>query len=97
MPKTEDTKKPGYRIDSEDQARNWILELVEAVEQMRMLANLAPDTQTQRENYGKLLMRQGSALGALMALHRVGMIGDTMFDEMQKRVLAALATQTVIL
>ena len=92
---------PGYRLESEDQIKNWILELVEESVRARDACNvefpgdrMATITH-QRKAYAIFMVKHGAALGALLAFHRSGKIGDVLYNEMRERVLATLAPTIV--
>lgn len=86
----------GYRIDTEEQALNWVLELVVDVELARAECNVVfPDDRArtvehQRRAYRRFMIKHGSVLGVLMALHRCGRIGEVAYNELRQRVLNAL-------
>jgi hypothetical protein len=92
---------PGYRIDTEDQARNWVIELVETVKAARRDCNVMyPGDQArtaahQRKAYTAFLMKHGSALGTLMALHRCGKLGDVAYNELRQIAMDTLAATVV--
>lgn len=99
MSYAEDT--PGYRLDSEEQARNWVLDLVEGVKKARLDCNIAfPGDASrtvafQRKAFHQFLVRHGAALGTLTALHRCGKLGDVAYNELRAVVLNTL-TPTVV-
>ena len=92
---------PGYRLDSEEQARNWILELVEGVKVARLDCNVvfpgdaARSVAHQRKAYHQFLVRHGAALGTLTAVHRCGKLGDVAYSELREVVLNTLAPTIV--
>jgi len=92
---------PGYRIQTEEEARNWMLELVEGVKAARAQCDIIvparPDIQaeTQRRAYRKWLTKHGAALGTLMALHRCGKLGDVAYNELREQVMATM-TPTLV-
>ena len=93
--------QPGYRIDTEDQARNWMLELIDQVKAARIacdvfLGHAQEVTVTaQRRNFRVFLVRHGSALGSLVALHRCGKLSDTAYNEFREIILKTLAPTIV--
>lgn len=88
---------PGYRIDTEEQARNWVLELVADVELARAECNVVfPDNRArtvehQRKAYRRFMVKHGGVLGVLMALYRCGKLGDVAYRELRQRALNTLA------
>ena len=92
---------PGYRIDTEEQAKNWIIELVADVELARDDCNVVfPDNQSrtiehQRRSHRRFLVKHGGALGVLMALHRCGKLSDVAYNELRQKVLSTLAPRVV--
>jgi hypothetical protein len=92
---------PGYRIDTEDQARNWILELVDGVKEARLQCDImfpgdqAATVRHQKKSYAAFMVKHGSALGALMSLHRVGKISDVCYSELRKIVIDTLIPTVV--
>ena len=86
------TARAAYRIDSEEQVRNWVIELVESVEHARLAIDINPlmTAGEQRAAYEALLLRHGSATGVIMAAHRLGKITDTAHDDLATRVRATL-------
>ncbi len=91
----------GYRIDTEEQAKNWVLELVQDVELARAECNLVfPDDRVrtvehQRKAYRRFMVKHGSVLGVLMALHRCGRIGDVAYSGLRQRALNTLGPHVV--
>ncbi len=92
---------PGYRIDTEEQARNWVMELVADVEAARFECNVSvPDNsqaqvRSQMRAYRTYMIKHGSALGVIMALHRAGKLGDVAYNELRQRVVNTLAPTIV--
>jgi len=92
---------PGYRIDTEEQCRNWILEIVDSVKTARAMCNIVfPGDQAatvagQRKAYAAFMVKHGSALGALMALHRVGKLSDVAYNDLRQIVIDTLIPTVV--
>lgn len=94
---------PGYRINSDEQARNWLDGLMKDLESSRaVLDQLTFDRELGKEVSPKevqkahrvFLVRHGGCLGTLTALHRCGRITDTAYAEMRQRILATIAPKT---
>lgn len=92
---------PGYRIDTEDQARNWMLELIDQVRSARIACDVflghahEVTVTAQRRNFRAFLVRHGSALGSLVALHRCGKLSDAAYNECREIILGTLAPTIV--
>jgi hypothetical protein len=90
-----------FRIDTEEQARNWVLELVQDVELARDDCNIVfPDDRArtvehQRKSYRRFLVKHGSVLGVLLSLHRCGKLGDRAYSELRQRALNTLGRHLV--
>lgn len=84
---------PGYRLETEDQCRNWVLELVDSALKSRALCDVvipgdrATTVREQQKNYRWFLVKHGSALGALMACHRAGLISDVLYEAMRQKIV----------
>jgi hypothetical protein len=85
----------GEPIETEAQARNWIIELVARLEVDRLACDLAPAAHGQRRAYDQYRIRFGQALGTLVCLQRCGRLGDVAYNELRARVMAT-ALPTVI-
>jgi hypothetical protein len=97
MPPINETTAPGFRIETTDAARGWILELVDSVREARFAIDLAIDTATQRKLERIWLVKHGSALGTLTCLHRCDMITATMYDELRTTIMATMIPTVVTL
>jgi hypothetical protein len=91
----------GEQIETEDQARNWILELVTDMKYWRMECDVsfpsAPDktTQYQRRACWTFLTKQGKVVGALQALLLVGKISERCYAELNQQAINTLAPTVV--
>jgi hypothetical protein len=82
---------PGYRITSEAEARNYVVELVAGVKDARAVCDVQPSADLTRKAWVLWMTRHGAALGALTALHRVGKLGDVAYNELRQQVMATMA------
>jgi hypothetical protein len=82
----------GPPIETEEQAKNWIMELVGQVEQVRMECDVVMvnngTVAMARSLFIKWMIKRGEALGALQASKRFNKISDTAYMELRARVLA---------
>jgi len=94
----------GSPIESEDQARNWIIELVQEVEYLRVQCDNAPlvkdpDRHKVQSLHGPMVKDQrtwflrwgharSKALGVVDCLKRCRMVSDVTYQELKKRILA---------
>jgi hypothetical protein len=89
-------EQPDFEITSEEQARNWILELVEGVEQARRDCNVtfpgdqAATVRFQKRAYTTWMIRHGAALGTLLALYRCRRLNDLAYSELRARVMQTM-------
>lgn len=89
------------RIETEEQAIQWLEELVRDTLAARALLNVpipdARDTKVswQRRREAIYFMKYGSSLGSLMGLFRTGTIGPRAYSEMRQKVLNSLAPTIV--
>lgn len=89
---------PGHRIETERQGSEWARELVAGVTEARVacdvpaIPGMSPDAfrREMTRRYHVFLVRHGSALGSLVALHRCGRLGDVAYNTLRERVLATL-------
>ena len=81
---------PGYRISTEEEARNWMVELTDNVESARQACDLTTVPREQRKAYNIWVTRHGAALGTLTALHRCGMLSDVAYNELRERVMQTM-------
>lgn len=84
---------PGEKFTPE-QARNWVLDLASSVKEMRTRVDMEKRPVEQAKLYRKLLLRYGSAKGALDALYRVGHVDETFHRTVSDHLLVALAERT---
>lgn len=85
----------GYRLDSENEVRNWIVELTEKAEHARAAVTaLDPDAKGSARQQRRLerayTVALGAAQGAIMCAHRLQQIPDAMADELYTRTLVTL-------
>lgn len=78
----------GPPINTEDEARNWILEIVEAVEGHRRECDFAATVGDQRKAFMRWMIKRGEALGVLQACWRFGKVSDGIYEGLRTRVLA---------
>lgn len=78
----------GPRIETEEQARNWVAELVAEVEAVRRECDEAQMVEMQRKCFVRWMIKRGESLGVLHALQRTGRLSDTVFADLRARVLA---------
>lgn len=92
---------PGYKLETEEAARNWVVELTQACEDARVMCNIrypndeGRTVREQQKAYRMFMVKHGSALGAVMALHRAGLLGDVAYNELRARVINTLAPTIV--
>ncbi len=92
---------PNYEIRTPEQARNWVLELVDVVKEARLNCNVViPDdkqatARRQQAAFRQFLVKHGLALGALVTLHRTGKIGDVMYNELNDQVISTFQASVV--
>jgi len=84
----------GAPIDSEEQARDWVMRLVTELETERRRIDLILDVVGQRRALDQYRIRFGNALGVLVALQRCRKIGDVAYNGLRERVMQT-ATPTV--
>ena len=84
---------PGATFTSKEQARDWVLELAVGVREMRALVDVQQVPGEQRRLYHKMLLRYGSAKGALDALYRTGYVEDTFYKTVSDQLIVAIATR----
>lgn len=77
----------GAPIESESQARNWVIELTEETEALRRECDFAGSVKDQRKAFLRWMIKRGESLGVLHALQRTGKLGDVAFQELRGRVL----------
>lgn len=75
-------------LQSEDEARAWVLELVEQCEDTRRQIDLAVGVRDQRKLFCRWMILRGQAHGVISALMRCQRISDVCHNELRKRVLA---------
>jgi hypothetical protein len=80
------------RITTSDEAVRWCEKLAEHVEAARTESIFATTIPDARTAYGVFVLRQGSALGTMLALLRTGFLSATQYDALKARVLATNIT-----
>lgn len=75
------------RLQSEDEARSWLLELVAKCEGTRCAIDVATSVRQQRKLFCQWMLYQGQALGVVSTLFRCGMISEKAYRELRKRVV----------
>ena len=75
-------------LNSEDEARAWVLELVDECEHARFAADHAVMVRDQRKQFCRWLVLRGQAQGVISALKRCGRISDVCHNELRQRVRA---------
>ena len=81
---------PGYRINTTEEAQNAILELVAEVERARTDVDIQMTLIGQRKAWSTWMVKHGSALGALMMLHRCDKVGDVLYNQLRERVMKTM-------
>lgn len=83
-----DSGRPvGAPIETEDQARNWVIDLTTETESLRRDCDYAVSVKDQRRAFLRWMLKRGESLGVLHALKRTGRLGDVAFQELRGRVL----------
>ena len=87
--------QPHYRLETEQEIRNWVEELVnEAIEVRAKLDLIDKDAPGSAREMRRLnrryLMKLGSAQGVIMLAHRLQKIPDAMAEELYGKSLATL-------
>lgn len=90
-----DTSPLGPPIETEDQARNWLMQLVAEIEQARALCDSSKLVVDANMAYRRWMMYYGRGLGVLVALHRCGKLSDVGYNLFQKRLLATTMPSVV--
>ena len=78
---------PFYEIETEEQATNWMHELVDGVKRERVACDTARTRKQQQSSYLKYMIRYGSALGTVMALHRCRKLSDQAYAEFRQEIM----------
>lgn len=92
----------GFEITTEDQARNWILEQLGALETVRAGCNhvIAGDKQAtvkfQQSAYRKFITKHGGVLGMLAVLYRCGKLGMPAYDMLRTQTMALLGPSLIV-
>jgi len=73
-------------IETEEQARNYVLELTTATEQLRFACDVAVSVKVQRTAFLRWLVARGDCIGALRTLKRVRLLSDSAYTELRARV-----------
>ena len=89
----EQVTSPGERITSDDQLKNWLLDLVSRVKEARARADLAQSPTEQRKWFQSTLLRYGSAKGALDAAYRLGRVEEPFHSTCSMQAIAALSVK----
>jgi hypothetical protein len=88
---------PGYRIETKEQALKWILDEIQNLEDWRARLDVAcfnagfgagaqvGKIGELRREFRKFLVRHGSTLGTLVALHRLGQLSDEQYQAIRLR------------
>jgi len=74
-------------IETEEQARNWLEELVKETESVRRQCDFCPTVKDQRKMFLRWMIKRGESLGVLQALVRTGRLSGTAYMELRRRVL----------
>jgi len=74
-------------LQTEEQVKNWLMELVAGVEQLRIQCDYAVLVTEQRQRFVAWMMRWGECLGVLKAAKRFGKLSDQAYMEMRERIL----------
>lgn len=83
-------------LTSEDQCKNWLLELVGETINARIACNiLIPDPNeqlvvTQRKNYNRFMLLHGCCLGVLITLFKCDKIATMCYTELHKEIMNTL-------
>lgn len=91
----------GEKIETEDQARNWVQELVVDMQYWRGECNVsfpgdaAKSVQYQQRACWTFLTKQGKVVGALQALLLVGKISERCYQELNQLAINTLAPTVV--
>lgn len=86
---------PGYLLISDEQALNWVLELIEDAEQARALCDIQTDAAATRKQHYTYLVKHGSVLGMITALHRCGRLSDVAVNELRAREMRTMLPTTI--
>ena len=78
----------GPVIETEDQARAWLLELVDNLERERRAIDAAYLIRDNKKAYSRWMMLYGRALGVLAALKRCSKISDVGYNELRQRIFS---------
>jgi hypothetical protein len=83
-----DSPTLGPKLNTEDEARNWVMEIVAEVESHRQACDFAVTVGAQRKAFMRWMIKRGEALGVLQASWRFGKMSDAVYDGLRTRVLA---------
>lgn len=78
----------GPPIETEEQAKHWVIELTEQTETIRYACDLAITVTDQRKAYIRWMIKRGESLGVLQALKRTGRLSDAAYTDLRSRILA---------
>ena len=100
-PIIEELPLPTAKIETEDQARNWVLELTQDMLEWREKCDVVfPDNSAQTAQYQKRAMwtfleKHGQVIGALKTLKMCGLISDRCYMELNQQALNTLIPRVV--
>jgi hypothetical protein len=77
----------GASIDSEEQARAWVMELVDKLESERRQIDLIPLAPDRKRAFDQYRIKFGHALGVLVALQRCRKLSDVAYNGLRQRVM----------
>ena len=75
------------RLRSEDEARAWVLELIELCERTRRAIDVCGTVREQRALFCRWLMYDGQALGVVSSLFRCGLLSENAYRDLRQRVI----------
>lgn len=77
----------GASIETEGQARHWVLDLIVNLERLRGQIDLIPGQLDQKRGYDNFRIHLGQALGVVVALQRCHKLNDVAYNELSRRIL----------
>ena len=93
-----ETPRPHATIETTEQARNFVLELIQDMQGYRHLCDQYNNQTTVRQKQKDLwcfLQKQGQVMGALKALHMVKKLDDRAFAELTQIAINALLPSNI--
>ena len=72
-------------IESEEQAKNWVISQVTNVEHLRQVCDFALTRKDQIEAYHWWMFHRGVAFGSLQALKRMRRLSDQTYGELKSK------------